>query len=251
MLLPTETGWEGARSGSLRRWSPNSRLRSVGAVVEPAPTRVLVGEDQPLVREGIIRALELDGFEVVATAGDARDLVRMAAVHTPDVVVTDIQMPPHSTDDGLRAALEIRAANPRIGVLVLSQFLEDRYALDLVADGARGVGYLLKEKVGDLRTFTDAVRRVADGGSALDPDVVERLIGRSRRKGPLDRLTARERQVLALIAQGRSNAGVAEDLVVTVAAVERHVTSIFDKLELRPAPDQHRRVLAVLSYLES
>jgi DNA-binding NarL/FixJ family response regulator len=213
--------------------------------------RVLVGEDQPLVREGIVRALELAGFEVVDTTSNARDLVRKASVHKPGVVVTDIQMPPDSTDDGLRAALEIRAMQPGVGVLVLSAFLEDRYAFDLVADGAQGVGYLLKEKVGDLRTFTDAVRRVADGGSALDPDVVERLIGRSRRRrqGPLDTLTPREREVLALIAQGRSNAGVAEHLVVTVAAVERHVTSIFDKLGLRQSPDQHRRVLAVLTYL--
>jgi len=220
-------------------------------VADSAAVRVLVGEDQPLVREGIVRVLEVNGFRVVATAGNAPDLVRKAAVHRPNVVITDIQMPPDSTDDGLRAALEIRAADPTIGVLVLSQFLEDRYAFDLVAGGAGGVGYLLKEKVGDLRTFTEAVRRVADGGSALDPDVVERLIGRSRRKGPLDRLTARERQVLALIAQGRSNSGVAADLVVTVAAVERHVTSIFDKLGLHQAPDQHRRVLAVLSYLKN
>ena len=220
-------------------------------MADSAAVRVLVGEDQPLVREGIVRVLEVNGFQVVATAGNAPDLVRKAAVHRPNVVITDIQMPPDSTDDGLRAALEIRAADPTIGVLVLSQFLEDRYAFDLVAGGAGGVGYLLKEKVGDLRTFTEAVRRVADGGSALDPDVVERLIGRSRRKGPLDRLTARERQVLALIAQGRSNSGVAADLVVTVAAVERHVTSIFDKLGLHQAPDQHRRVLAVLSYLKN
>ena len=220
-------------------------------MAESAAVRVLVGEDQPLVREGIVRVLEVNGFRVAATAGNAPDLVRKAAVHRPNVVITDIQMPPDSSDDGLRAALEIRAADPTIGVLVLSQFLEDRYAFDLVAGGAGGVGYLLKEKVGDLRTFTEAVRRVADGGSALDPDVVERLIGRSRRKGPLDRLTSRERQVLALIAQGRSNSGVAADLVVTVAAVERHVTSIFDKLGLHQAPDQHRRVLAVLSYLKS
>jgi DNA-binding NarL/FixJ family response regulator len=220
-------------------------------MAESAAVRVLVGEDQPLVREGIVRVLEVNGFQVVATAGNAPDLVRKAAVHRPDVVVTDIQMPPDSTDDGLRAALEIRTADPNIGVLVLSQFLEDRYAFDLVEGGAGGVGYLLKEKVGDLQTFTEAVRRVAAGGSALDPDVVERLIGRSRRKGPLDRLTSRERQVLALIAQGRSNSGVAADLVVTVAAVERHVTSIFDKLGLHQAPDQHRRVLAVLSYLKS
>jgi DNA-binding NarL/FixJ family response regulator len=220
-------------------------------MAESAAVRVLVGEDQPLVREGIVRVLEVNGFQVVATAGNAPDLVRKAAVHRPDVVVTDIQMPPDSTDDGLRAALEIRTADPNIGVLILSQFLEDSYAFDLVEGGAGGVGYLLKEKVGDLQTFTEAVRRVAAGGSALDPDVVERLIGRSRRKGPLDRLTSRERQVLALIAQGRSNSGVAADLVVTVAAVERHVTSIFDKLGLHQAPDQHRRVLAVLSYLKS
>jgi len=220
-------------------------------MVAGSPVRVLVGEDQPLLREGISRVLEVNGFDVVDTTGNAQDLVLKAAVHRPDVVVTDIQMPPDSTDDGLRAALEIRRADHRVGVLVLSQFLEDRYALDLVADGAQGVGYLLKEKVGDLRMFTEAVRRVADGGSALDPDVVERLIGRSRQSGPLDRLTSRERQVLALIAQGRSNAGVAEDLVVTVAAVERHVTSIFDKLGLRQSPEQHRRVLAVLTYLQS
>jgi DNA-binding NarL/FixJ family response regulator len=219
----------------------------------PGPVRVLVGEDQPLVREGIVRALEVAGCDVVDTAANACDLVRKAAVHKPDVVVTDIQMPPDSTDDGLRAALEIRAAQPGVGVLVLSAFLEDRYAFDLVADSAQGVGYLLKEKVGDLRTFTDAVHRVAEGGSALDPDVVERLIGRRRRRpeGPLDRLTAREREVLTLIAQGRSNAGIAEELVVTVAAVERHVTSIFDKLGLRQSPEQHRRVLAVLTYLKA
>jgi DNA-binding NarL/FixJ family response regulator len=223
-------------------------------MARPGPVRVLVGEDQPLVREGVVRALELGGFEVVGTAADARDLVRKAAAHRPDVVVTDIQMPPDSTDDGLRAALEIRAADPGVGILVLSAFLEDRYALDLVAESAQGVGYLLKEKIGNLRTFTDAVQRVADGGSALDPDVVERLIGRSRRRrveGPLDRLTPREREVLALIAQGRSNQGAADDLVVTVAAVERHVTSIFDKLGLRQSPEDHRRVLAVLTYLKT
>jgi DNA-binding NarL/FixJ family response regulator len=220
-------------------------------VIESAPTRVLVGEDQPIVREGIVHVLEDSGFEVVGTAADARDLVRKAQLDRPDVVVTDIQMPPDHADDGLRAALEIRAAQPGVGVLVLSQFLEDRYALDLVADGAQGVGYLLKEKVGDLRVFTDAVRRVADGGSALDPDVVARLVGRRRRSSPLDSLTKRESEVLALIAEGLSNAGVAQELVVTVAAVERHITSIFDKLGLHQSPDQHRRVLAVLNYLQS
>jgi DNA-binding NarL/FixJ family response regulator len=220
-------------------------------VAQPAPIRVLVGEDQPIVREGIVHVLADSGFDVVGTAADARDLVRKARLDRPGVVVTDIQMPPDHTDDGLRAALEIRAAQPGVGVLVLSQFLEDRYAFDLVADGAQGVGYLLKEKVGDLRVFTDAVRRVADGGSALDPDVVARLVGRRRRNSPLDSLTRRESEVLALIAEGFSNAGVARELVVTVAAVERHVTSIFDKLGLQQSPDQHRRVLAVLNYLQS
>ncbi len=150
----------------------------------PVQIRVVVGEDQPIIREGIVRVLADGGFEVVGTAADARDLVRKARVHRPDIVVTDIQMPPDGTDDGLRGALEIRAAEPDTGVLVLSQFLEDRYAFDLVADGAQGVGYLLKEKVGDLRMFTDAVRRVASGGSALDPDVVARLVGRKQRAGP-------------------------------------------------------------------
>ena len=203
------------------------------------------------MREGIVHVLTDSGFEVVGTASDARELVRNARIDRPDVVVTDIQMPPDHTDDGLRAALEIRAAEPGVAVLVLSQFLEDRYAFDLVADGAQGVGYLLKEKVGDLRVFTDAVRRVAEGGSALDPDVVARLVGRRRRSSPIDSLTKRETEVLSLIAEGRSNAGVAQELVVTVAAVERHVTSIFDKLGLSQSPDQHRRVLAVLNYLQS
>jgi DNA-binding NarL/FixJ family response regulator len=212
-------------------------------------TRVVVGEDQPILREGIVHILQDGGFEVVATAGDAQELVRKVRTYRPDVVVTDIQMPPDHTDDGVRAALEIRAEQPDVGVLILSQFLEDRYAFDLVADGAQGVGYLLKEKVGDLRMFTDAVRRVASGGSALDPDVVARLVGRPRRHSPLDQLTKREREVLSLIAEGRSNAGVAEELVITIAAVERHVTSIFDKLGLRQSPEQHRRVVAVLTYL--
>lgn len=217
----------------------------------PAQIRVIVGEDQPIVREGIVHVLEDSGFEVVGAAENARDLVRIAGVQHPDVVVTDIQMPPDNTDDGLRAALEIRATVPSVGVLVLSQFLEDRYAMDLVADSAEGVGYLLKENVGDLRMFTEAVRRVASGGSALDPDVVARLVGRKRKAGPLDNLTPRELNVLALVAEGRSNTGVAQELVVTVAAVERHVTNIFDKLGLHQSPEQHRRVLAVLKYLRA
>lgn len=213
--------------------------------------RVIVGEDQPLVREGIVRVLDEGDLEVVGTAADARDLIRLVDAYTPDVVVTDIQMPPEHSDDGLRAALAIRAAHPGVAVLVLSQFLEDAYAFALVADGAQGVGYLLKEKVGDLRMFIDAVRRVAEGGSVLDPDVVARLVGRKRMAGPLDKLTSRERQVLALIAEGRSNAGIAQELVVTVAAIERHVTSIFDKLGLHASPEAHRRVLAVLKYLNA
>jgi DNA-binding NarL/FixJ family response regulator len=219
-------------------------------VKPPEPTRILVGEDQPIVREGILAVLQEGGFDVVGTAGDATDLVHLAEAYRPDVIVTDIQMPPEHGDDGLRAALAIRATQPGVGVLVLSQFLEDSYAFALVADGAQGVGYLLKEKVGDLRAFTDAVRRVAEGGSVLDPDVVARLVGRQRKAGPLDDLTPREREVLQLIAEGRSNAGIAAELVVTVAAVERHVTSIFEKLGLRQARDAHRRVLAVLTYLQ-
>ena len=209
----------------------------------------MVGEDQPLVREGIVRVLEEAGLEVIGVAGDAEDLVRKAGAHHPDVVVTDIQMPPDLTDDGLRAAQRIRSSQPDVGVVVLTQFLEDRYALDLVGDRAQGVGYLLKDRVGDLALFIDAVRRVARGGSALDPEVVQRMVGRRREDGPLDELTPREREVLGLMAEGRSNQGIADALIVTVAAVERHVTSIFSKLGLHQAPEDHRRVLAVLQYL--
>jgi DNA-binding NarL/FixJ family response regulator len=214
-----------------------------------ASIRIVVGEDQPIVREGIVRILEAAGFEVVGTAADAEDLVRKAGAHKPDVVVTDIQMPPTSTDDGLQAAKKIRSAQPGVGVLVLSQYLEDHYALDLLSGGAEGVGYLLKDRVGDLVVLTDAVRRVAGGGSALDPQVVQRMVDRPRTESPIDELTPREREVLALMAEGRSNQGIADELIVTVAAVERHVTSIFGKLDLHQAPEDHRRVLAVLQYL--
>jgi DNA-binding NarL/FixJ family response regulator len=217
--------------------------------VSDAQIRVVVGEDQTLVREGIVRVLEEGGFEVVGVAADAEDLLRKTGAHHPDVVVTDIQMPPDLTDDGLRAAQEIRSRQPEVGVVVLSQFLEDRYALDLVGNRAEGVGYLLKDRVGDLTLFIDAVRRVARGGSALDPAVVQRMVGRQRGESPLDDLTPREREVLALMAEGRSNQGIADAHFVTVAAVERHVTSIFSKLGLRQAPEDHRRVLAVLKYL--
>jgi DNA-binding NarL/FixJ family response regulator len=219
-------------------------------VDEATPTRVVVGEDHPIFREGLIRVLEGAGFEIVASASDAQDVLRKTGAHHPDLVVVDIQMPPDRTDDGLRAALEIRASDPEVGVLVLSEFLEDRYALDLVGDRAEGVGYLLKDKVGDVAGFVDAARRVAAHGSALDPDVVARLFGRKRRDSPLDTLTPREREVLSLMAEGRSNAGIAEQIVVTLTTVERHITNIFDKLGLEQSPERHRRVVAVLKYLQ-
>jgi DNA-binding NarL/FixJ family response regulator len=214
----------------------------------PEPLRVVVGEDQPLTRKGVVAVLEDADFDVVATAADATDLMRKTCAHKPDVVIADIQMPPGNTDDGLRAAQEIRTTQPEVGVLILSEYLESRYALDLVGDRAEGAGYLLKHRIGDLSFFIDAVKRVARGGSALDPEVVERMVARPRWNDPLQ-LTPREREVLTLMAEGRSNGAIAERLVVTVGAVERHVTGIFDKLGLRPTPEDHRRVLAVLEYL--
>jgi DNA-binding NarL/FixJ family response regulator len=211
--------------------------------------RVVIAEDDVLMREGIARLLAEAGFEVAAQAGDADDLLRKALAHHPDVVVVDVQMPPGRGDDGLRAALELRRRDQGIGILVLSQYYEEAYALDLIGDHAEGVGYLLKERVGDVDAFIDAVRRVAAGGSALDPEVVSRMLGRRRAEGPLDSLSPREREVLAAMAEGKSNQGIAEALVVTDAAVEKHVTSIFHKLGLGPTPTEHRRVLAVLTYL--
>lgn len=216
---------------------------------ETEPVRIVVGEDEPLVRKGVVSALEEAGFEIVGVAADADDLIRKALAHKPDVVVTDIQMPPGNADDGLRAAVQIRKAHPQMGVLILSQYLEAPYALKLVGDRAEGVGYLLKQRVGDLSLFADAVRRVARGGSALDPEVVQRMVARPRAVGPLADLTPREREVLALMAAGRSNTAIATHLVVTVGAIENHVTAIFDKLGLRREPEDHRRVLAVLKYL--
>jgi DNA-binding NarL/FixJ family response regulator len=213
--------------------------------------RVVVADDSVLLREGVVRLLEENDFEVVAQAGDAEDLIRKVKAHKPDVAVVDIRMPPTNTDDGLRAALEIRAALPDTGVLVLSQYVEEGYALDLVGESAGGVGYLLKDRVADVERFVDSVRRVADGGSALDPEVVSQLVGRARRDDPLGELTPREREVLELMAEGRSNNAIAEHLVVTERAVEKHVTSIFGKLGLTPAPEDHRRVLAVLTFLRA
>jgi DNA-binding NarL/FixJ family response regulator len=213
--------------------------------------RVVIAEDQVLLRAGLARLLQDSGFDVVAQAGDAVDLLRKVAAHKPDVAIVDVQMPPDHTDDGLRAAIRIRAEHPDVGVLVLSQFYDERYPLDLIGGDAGGVGYLLKDRVADLDSFTSAVRRVAAGGSALDPEVVGRMVGRRRKDDPLEVLSPRERDVLALMAEGKSNPGIAEALHVTVAAVEKHVTRIFHKLDLGHAPDEHRRVMAVLTLLRA
>jgi DNA-binding NarL/FixJ family response regulator len=213
------------------------------------PLRVVIGEDDVLLREGIVRLLTEAGLEVVAQAGDAPDLLRKGLAHRPSVLIADVNMPPGHEDDGLRAALEVRQQRPDTGVLVLSQYYEERYALDLIGERADGVGYLLKERVGDVETFIDAVTRVAAGGSALDPEVVGRMLGRRQRDSPIDRLSPRERDVLTAMAEGKSNHGIAQALLVSQAAVEKHVTSIFHKLELDPAQTEHRRVLAVLAYL--
>jgi DNA-binding NarL/FixJ family response regulator len=213
--------------------------------------RVVVADDSVLLREGVVRLLEEAGFEVAGQAGDGEDLIRKVRAHKPDIAIVDIRMPPTHTDEGLRAAREIRSELPEVGVLVLSQYVEQQYALDLLADNAEGVGYLLKDRVADIDAFADAVRRVAAGGSALDPEVVSQMLGRRRHEDPVEELTPREREVLGLMAEGRTNAAIASALVVTERAVEKHVTSIFSKLDLTASPDDHRRVLAVLRFLES
>ncbi len=211
--------------------------------------RIVIADDAVLLREGAARLLEDAGFEVVAQAGDAEDLLRKVRAHKPDVAVIDIRMPPDNVDDGLRAALEIRSELPNVGLLLLSQYVEERYLSQLLADGAEGVGYLLKDRVADVDRLSDAVRRVAEGGSVLDPEVVAHMLGRRERDEPLDELTPREREVLALMAEGRTNRAIAEDLVVSERAVERHVTAIFGKLGLTAGEGDHRRVLAVLAFL--
>jgi DNA-binding NarL/FixJ family response regulator len=213
------------------------------------PIRVVIGEDDVLLREGIAGILERAGFEVLAQTGSAHDLLRRARALRPDVAVVDIQMPPGNADDGLRAALELRERRPETGVVVLSQFFEESYATDLIGDRPEGVGYLLKERVGDVSVFIDAVRRVAGGGTALDPEIVARMMGRRRASGPLDELSQRDREVLAEMAEGKSNRGIAEALFVSEAAVEKHVTAIFRKLEIEQTATEHRRVLAVVRYL--
>jgi DNA-binding NarL/FixJ family response regulator/class 3 adenylate cyclase len=222
--------------------------------VEATPAkamRVVLADDSVLLREGVARLLEEAGFEVLAQSGTREDLLRHVAMHKPDVAITDIRMPPTQTDEGLRAAQEIRERFPGVGVLVLSQYVEPAYALELLSESAEGVGYLLKDRVSDLEEFAGAVRRVGEGGSALDPAVVNQLVGRRRKADPIEELTAREREVLELMAEGRSNDAISKRLFVTPRAVEKHVTSIFQKLRLTATPEDHRRVLAVLAFLRA
>jgi DNA-binding NarL/FixJ family response regulator len=212
---------------------------------------VVIAEDSVLLREGIARLLEESGFEVAGQAEDAEDLLREVAAHRPDVAIIDVRMPPTHTDEGLRAAHRIRAEHPGTAVLVLSQYAEEAYAMELLSASTESTGYLLKDRVADVASFIDAVRRVANGGSALDPEIVGLLLGRRRHTDPLATLTPREREVLGMMAEGRSNAAMASALVVSERAVEKHVTGIFSKLDLPPAPQDHRRVLAVLALLRS
>jgi DNA-binding NarL/FixJ family response regulator len=214
--------------------------------------RVVIADDSVLLREGVARLLAEAGFDVVGQARDAEELLREVADKEPDVAIVDIRMPPTHTDEGLRAARELRSRYPALGVIVLSQYVRPSYAFELLADDASGVGYLLKDRVSDLRDLADAVERVGDGGSVLDPSVVAQLVGR-RRTGndPIDELTDREREALALMAEGRSNRAIAERLFIAERTVEKHVTSILTKLRISATQDDHRRILAVLAYLGS
>lgn len=209
--------------------------------------RVVIAEDSVLLREGLIHLLADGGITTVAAVADGPALVAAVEEHLPDLAIVDVRMPPSHTDEGLRAALEVRAARRDFPIVVLSQYVEERYASELIG---RAVGYLLKERIADVTEFLEAVRQVAAGGTVVDPEVVMQLLSRQRRGAPLDSLSPREREVLALMAEGRSNTAIAGRLVITEGAVEKHITSIFTKLSLGPAPDDHRRVLAVLAYLE-
>lgn len=213
--------------------------------------RVVIAEDSVLLRAGLTRILIDAGEDVVATVGDADELMTTVARHLPDLAIVDVRMPPTHTDDGLRAALEIRRRWPDIGILVLSQYVEERYATELLAGETASIGYLLKDRVADIGEFLGAVRRVGDGGTALDPEVVAQLLARTRRRDPLERLTPREREVLGLMAEGRTNPSIARELVVSDKAVEKHVSNIFLKLDLPPTAEEHRRVTAVLRWMES
>jgi DNA-binding NarL/FixJ family response regulator len=212
--------------------------------------RIVIAEDSVLLRAGLTRILADAGEDVVATVGDADELLRVVHLHTPDLAIVDVRMPPTHTDDGLRAALKIRAELPAIGILVLSQYVEEQYATELLGADMAGIGYLLKDRIADVGEFLGAVREVANGGTRLDPEVVAQLLARSRQRDPLERLTAREREVLDLMAAGRSNSAIARLLVVSDKAVEKHVGNIFSKLDLPPTTDDHRRVLAVLQWVK-
>jgi DNA-binding NarL/FixJ family response regulator len=212
--------------------------------------RVVLADDSVLLREGMARLLEEAGFDIVGQAGDADELMLKVRSWKPDVAIVDIRMPPTHSDEGLKAAKEIRASHPEVGVLVLSQYVEASYAMELLQESAEGVGYLLKDRIADVADFAAAVRRVGEGGSALDPSIVSLLVGRRRGTGPLDDLTPREKEVLGRMAEGLSNGAIAAKLFVTERAVEKHVTSIFGKLRLGNSPESHRRVLAVLAFLQ-
>jgi DNA-binding NarL/FixJ family response regulator len=227
---------------------------SQATATEPNTLRVVIVEDHALLREGLVALLTENGIDVVATAEDAPGLLRIVASHKPDLAICDVRLPPTFTDEGIKAAIEARSRQPSLALLVLSQYVEPAYSEELLATGDSGVGYLLKERVSEVRTFIDAVRRVAAGGTALDREVVSSLVRERNRGGgdtAIDSLTARERETLELIAQGRTNAAIARELVVTLGAVEKHISSIFAKLDLRATDDDHRRVLAVLAYLRA
>jgi len=218
-------------------------------VMTPAPIRTIVADDSVLLRDGVVRLLSDSGFEVVAAVGDAQALLDAATEQSPDLCIVDVRMPPTHTDEGLRAAIEIKRRSPDIAVLVLSQYVEERYAGELLTGNVSGVGYLLKDRVIDVDDFLSSLRRVAAGGSAVDTEVISQILGRSRNRGEIDRLTPREREVLTLMAEGLSNAGIADRLVISAGAVEKHISNVFMKLGLEPEEGAHRRVLAVLTYL--